>query len=209
MVAIFALLFSGLIVLFGPLTLRYDLRRDLEMLDVLKSTPLPGRAVVGAEVLGPALVLSGVAILGWAAAFVASLASASNLPVTSDRLALLFAASVGTLPVVTALLLMQNAAALLYPAWSAIGPERATGFEATGQRILSFVGTALGLLVAVLPAAIVGAVAAVAVRGLGASPAWVVTAWTAVGAPVLAAECWLGVRLLGPVLEGLEPSGIR
>jgi hypothetical protein len=208
-VALFALLFAGLIVLFGPLTLRYDLRRDLEMLDVLKSAPLRGHAVVGAEVLGPALVLSAAAILGWTAAFVASLASASSLPATGDRLALLFAACVGTPPVVTALLLMQNAAALLFPAWSAIGPERATGFEATGQRILSFVGTAIGLLVAVLPAAIVGAGAAVAVRSLGASPAWAITAWSAVGAPVLAAECYLGVRLLGPVLEKLEPAGVK
>jgi hypothetical protein len=111
--------------------------------------------------------------------------------------------------VVTVLFLVQNAAALLFPAWTAIGPERATGFEATGQRILSFVGTAFALVVAVLPAALVGGVAAVVARQLGLPPAWAGAVWGVVGAVTLGVESWFGVVLLGPVLERMEVAGLR
>ena len=209
LILILSLALSGLVLLFGPLTLRYDLRRDLEMLDVLKSWPVRGRDLVGAEVLAPALLVSGVAALGLCVAFVASLASAVLLPPVGDRLAILVAALAATPPVATVLFLVQNAAALLFPAWSAIGPERATGFEATGQRILSFVGTAFALVVAVLPAALVGGVAAVVARQLGLPPAWAGAVWGVVGAVTLGVECYLGVMVLGPVLERMEAAGLR
>jgi putative ABC exporter len=209
LVALLALALTGVAVLFGPLALRYDLRRDLEQLDVLKSLPLRGSSIVGAEVLGPALFISGIAILGWTTAFVASLASDSIRIGIGDRLALLAGAGVVTPPVVTVLFLVQNAAALLFPAWSAIGPERATGFEATGQRIVTFLGTGIALVVAVLPAAILGGVAAILARVLGAGPIATGLTWAIVAAPVLGAECWVAVRLLGPVLERLEPAGVK
>ncbi len=209
LVALLALSLTGVAVLFGPLALRYDLRRDLELLDVLKAIPLRGYALVAAEVLGPALVISGIAILGWTTAFVASLASRSVSLAVGERVALLAGLSLLTPPVVGLLFLVQNAAALLFPAWSAIGPERATGFEATGQRIVTFLGTGIALVVAVLPAAIVGGVAAVLARALGAGPIAAGLTWAIVGAPVLGAECYLAVRLLGPVLEKLEPAGIK
>ncbi len=209
LVAVLAIALTGVGVLFGPLALRYDLRRDLELLDVLKSLPLAGWAIVGAEVLGPALVISGIAILGWTTAFVASLASNSVQLGVGDRLALLAGAGVVTPPIVTVLVLVQNTAALLFPAWSAIGPERATGFEATGQRIVTFLGTGIALVIAVLPAAILGGVAAILARLLGAGPVATGLTWAMVGAPVLAAECFVAVRLLGPVLERLEPSGVK
>jgi hypothetical protein len=209
LIAILSLALTGLVVLFGPLTLRYDLRRDLELLDVLKSWPVRGRDLVAAEVLAPALLVSGVAALGWCGAFAASLASDVALPPAGDRLAILVAALAVTPAVVTVLFLVQNAAALLFPAWTAIGPERATGFEATGQRILSFVGTAFALVVAVLPAALVGGVVAVAARQLGLPPAWAGAVWGVVGAVTLGAESWFGVVMLGPVLERLDPSSLR
>ena len=209
LIAILSLALTGLVLLFGPLTLRYDLRRDLELLDVLKTWPVRGRDLVGAEVLAPALLVSGVAALGWCGAFAASLASTAALPPPGDRLAILVTALAVTPAVVTVLFLVQNAAALLFPAWTAIGPERATGFEATGQRILSFVGTAFALVVAVLPAALVGGVAAVAARQLGLPPAWAGAVWGVVGAVTLGVESYVGVMVLGPVLERMEVSGLR
>jgi len=209
LVAVLALALTGVGVLFGPITLRYDLRRDLELLDVLKTLPLAGRAIVGAEVLGPAIVISGIAILGWTTAFIASLASdAVTLP-AGDRLAVLVGAVVLTPPIVTVLFLVQNTAALLFPGWSAIGPERATGFEATGQRIVTFLGTSVALGVAILPAAIVGGLAAILARVLGAGLIATGLVWAIVAAPVLGVECYVAVRLLGPVLEKLEPTAVK
>ncbi len=209
LIAILSLALAGLAMLFGPLTLRYDLRRDLELLDVLKSWPVRGRDLVGAEALAPALLVSGVAALGLCGAFAASLASDLPLPPVSDRVAILVAALAVVPAVVAVLFLVQNAAALLFPAWTAIGPERATGFEATGQRILSFVGTAFALVVAVLPAALVGGVAAVVARQLGVPSAWVGTVWGMVGAVTLGVEGYLGVMVLGPMLDRLEPASLR
>ncbi|HMA44049.1 MAG TPA: putative ABC exporter domain-containing protein [Gemmatimonadales bacterium] len=209
LIAILALALCGVALVFGPLTLRYDLRRDLELLDVMKTYPVRGFELVAAEVLGPVLLLSAVTALGVCLAFVASLASHSPLPAVGDRVALL----IGILPAIpavfTVLLLVQNAAALLFPAWSAIGPERATGFEATGQRILSFIGTAFALLVAVLPAAVAGGLVAVLARALGAAPFWAAALWAVVGAVMLVVESYVVVRLLGPVWEKLEPAGLR
>lgn len=209
LVALLALSLTGVTVLFGPINLRYDLRRDLELLDVLKAVPLRGHALVGAEILGPAAVISGIAILGLTTAFLASLASASVTLTVGDRLALLTGACLITPPVVGVLFLVQNAAALLFPAWSAIGPDRATGFEATGQRIVTFLGSGVALVVAILPAAVLGGVAAIVARVLGAGPIATGLTWALVGAPVLGLECWVAVRVLGPVLEKLEPSGVK
>lgn len=209
LIAVLALALSGLALVFGPLALRYDLRRDLELLDVLKTYPVRGFELVAAEVLGPVLLLSAVTAFGVCLAFAASLASHSSLPSLGDRVAMLIGALALIPAVLTVLLLVQNAAALLFPAWSAIGPDRATGFEATGQRILSFVGTAFALLVAVLPAALVGGVAAIGARALGSAPIWAAAVWAVVGAAVLGAESYVGIRLLGPAWEKLEPAGLR
>ena len=209
LIAVLALALSGLALVFGPLALRYDLRRDLELLDVLKTYPVRGFEMVAAEVLGPVLLLSAATALGVCLAFVAALASPSALPPLGDRVAMLIGALALIPAVLTVLLLVQNAAALLFPAWSAIGPDRATGFEATGQRILSFIATAFALVVAVLPAALVGGLAAILARALGVPPVWAAALWAVVGAVMLGVESYVGVRLLGPVWEKLEPAGLR
>ena len=51
------LMFAGLVAVFGPLLWRFDLRRDLAMLDVLKVYPLRGTEIVAGELLAPLGVL--------------------------------------------------------------------------------------------------------------------------------------------------------
>jgi len=208
LVAVLSLALAGVVLLFGPLVLRYDLRRDLELLDVLKSWPVRSRDLIGAQLLAPALIISAVAGLGLCVAFAATLSNAS-LPPLGDRIAYLVAALVAVPPVVLVLVLVQNAAVLLFPAWTTIGPERATGFEAMGQRILIFVGTAFALFIAVLPAALAGGLVGIAVHAAGAGRAWTAAAWSVTGAAMLGFECYLVVMVLAPVLDRLEPAGLR
>jgi hypothetical protein len=205
---VLSLALAGVVLLFGPLALRYDLRRDLDLLDVLKTWPVRSRDMVGAQVLAPALVIAAVVWLGILGAFATSLSNAS-LPPMGERIAYLIAGLVAVPPVVLVLVLVQNAAVLLFPAWTTIGPERATGFEAMGQRILIFVGTAFALLVAVLPAALVGAVLGIAAHALGAGRASTAAIWSVSGAAMLGFECWLVVMVLGPVFEKMEAGGLR
>lgn len=199
---------AGIVVLFGPLALRYDLRRDLEMLDVLKSWPVRARDLIAAQVLAPALLISAVGSIALLGAFVASLGHQA-LPPVSVRTPFLIAALAAIPAVVLVLLLVQNAAVLLFPAWTTLGPERATGFEAMGQRILVFGGTVFALFIAVLPAAIVGGLVGLVAHLLGAGVGWTVAAWSVTGAATLVLECYLGVMLLGPVFERMEPAGLK
>jgi ABC-2 type transport system permease protein len=210
LIAVLSLALAALVIVFGPLALRFDLRRDLELLDVLKSYPLSGRELVAAEVLGQALLLSAVAAAGLLGAFAASLASdAASLPPAGLRLAALVAALAVLPGVVTVMVLVQNAAALLFPAWMTLGAERPTGFEATGQRILTFAGTLFALLISLVPAALVGGGLAVLARTLGLGPVVAGLVWALAGALLVAGECYLGFRLLGPVFERLDPGGLR
>ncbi len=88
------------------------------------------------------------------------------------RVALLPAAMVA-LPAFTLCgLIVQNAAALLFPAWveSGSGPPR--GVEAIGQRLLTLVGTMVAVTVGLIPAVVVaagGVAAARAARRRGAA----------------------------------------
>jgi hypothetical protein len=149
-----------------------------------------------------------VAGIGFVGAFFASLGIAS-LPPLGDRIAYLVAALAAAPAVVLVLLLVQNMAVLLFPAWTTIGPDRATGFEAMGQRILIFAGTAFALLIAVLPAALVGGVVGFAVHAAGLGVAGTAAAWAVVGAAVLVFECYVVVVVLAPVLDRMEPAGLR
>jgi len=52
--------FAGMLTVFGPVSMRSDLRLDLPKLDLLRALPLTGRQVVAAEVLAPGLLLAGL-----------------------------------------------------------------------------------------------------------------------------------------------------
>jgi hypothetical protein len=100
-------------------------------------------------------------------------------------------------------LCVQNAGAIFFPAWITVAGRMETrGFEATGQRLLTLVGTLLVLTVALVPAGMVGGVAGYA--------AWMVIGpWGLVpgalaGAAVLLGECLLVIRGLGGVFERID-----
>jgi len=196
---------AGLVTLLGPIALRFDLRRDLELLEVLKTYPVRGRAVIAGEAGALLLTLSAAAGALVTAAFLVTLTDAA-LPDLSDRAAIL-AALLTTIPsVIAVFLLVQNAAVLVFPAWVTVGPQRAAGLEATGQRMLLTLGSLLALAVALVPAtaAILGISWGLGRAGLDGP--WGMTAGVAGGAAVIGGECWFAVQLLGGVFDRMDPS---
>lgn len=199
------LIVAGMTLAMGPIVLRFDLRRDLELLEVLKSYPIRGRDVVAGEVGAPVAVLTAFV---WASLIgaVAVTWSNSRLPPIGDRVAYLVGALAVVPGVLLVLVLVQNAAVLLFPAWVTVGPQRATGLEATGQRLLMMIGALLALVLAVIPSGLVGVGAGAAGVGLGLSGAWAIALGAVVGAALLGVEGWLTIQLLGGVFERLDPS---
>jgi hypothetical protein len=101
-------------------------------------------------------------------------------------------------------MLIQNGAALLYPAWVRLGSGRPGGVEALGQNLLMMIAfVALLSLALVLPVAIAGGTFLL-LRGL-------LENWAAVPAAVLALgiigfEAALIVEWLGGIFERTDPA---
>jgi hypothetical protein len=110
------------------------------------------------------------------------------------------------LPVIDAvLLLIPNAAVLLFPSWMQAGREGPRGIEATGQRLIFFFGQLLVLAIALLPAAAVFAgLFFLITSSLGSTAA--VPCASVAAATVLAGEAALGLMLVGKLFERLDLS---
>ncbi len=207
LLAVMLLAFGAMALVFGPFALRFDLRRDLAMLDVLKSYPVRGREVVAGEVAAPVTLLSLVVWACCGGAFAASaLRPPGGLPPLADQLALLVAVLPATTAVLLVLVVVQNTAVLLFPAWVSIGPDRAGGLEATGQRILMMAGSVIALAVALVPAVIAAAIATAVAHAAAVPGLWAVTLGTFAGAAIVAGEGVIAVQLLGGVFDRMEPG---
>jgi hypothetical protein len=199
-----ATMWSGFLLVAGPQWVRNDLRGDLLKLDLLRSYPLRGSAVVLAETASSALVLTGLQLglllIGW----LAFLADPADVPALDERSALLLLAAV-LLPVVNGLgMLIHNGAAILLPGWTHLGSGRPTGVEALGQNMLVLIGFAALLGLALVPPA-----AAAAGAYLLLEPAvgrWALLPAVAAAVAVAALEGWLMVRRLGAAFERLDPA---
>jgi hypothetical protein len=143
-----------LLLIAGPLWIRFDLRLDLPHLAMLRAWPLAGREVVRAEVLASTLALTAAQIGILLLLFVASLGAQSALGLGLEQRVVAVVAAVLGLPGVNlASQTVQNGAALMFPTWvrPASGPR---GVEAMGMGLLSttFALTLAGTLLA-LPGA--------------------------------------------------------
>ena len=194
----------GWSLLLGPQFLRQDLRQDLPLTDVLKTYPMPGWQIVLGEVLAPAAILAAVQwlllILG--AGFFLHVRGLKDglLPLTVACGAAI------VLPLLDVImLLIPNAAVLLFPSWIQVGKEGPRGIEATGQRLIFMLGQLLAFTVALLPAALFFAGAFILLNLL-LGPALAVLLASFIAAIILAAEAGLGVRLLGGQFERFDLS---
>ena len=101
------------------------------------------------------------------------------------------------------LLLIPNAAVLLFPSWIQAGKDSPRGIEATGQRLIFAVGQLLVLLVALVPAALAFAAVYFPLK-LAFGPVVPVPFASLAAATVVAVEAGLGVRLLGRWFERFD-----
>jgi ABC-2 type transport system permease protein len=199
-----ATMWSGLLLVAGPQWVRNDLRGDLLKLDLLRSYPLRGSAVVAAETASSALVLTGLQlgllVIGW----LAFLSDPVDAPGLGARTMLLgFAALL--LPVVNGLgMLIHNGAAILLPGWVHLGSGRPSGVEALGQNMLVLVGFAALLGVALAPPAAAGAGLYLLLEpSLGT---WGLLPAVAGAGALVGVEGWVMVRRLGAAFERLDPA---
>jgi len=194
---------TGLLPVLGPLVVRLDLREDLVMLDVLKVYPLRGAEIVAGEVLGSLAVLSSLTLTCLIGGYVA-LALPSRVQLFAPNFSIFLAVLILTAPVQLVLILIQNAAAMLFPAWVSFGPDRATGIEAFGQRLVFMVGSMIAATILVAPAAALAGLAFALLGGVTGALSWIVAALLA--AAILCAEAGAAILYLGRLFERLDPT---
>ena len=188
-------------LLLGPQFLRLDFRRDLPMADILKTFPLRGWQIALGEILAPVAVLAGFQWLLLLVGFGLIL----FLPGKHEVLMLAIGISAAVLlPVLDFLmLLIPNAAVLLFPSWIQSGKDSPRGIEATGQRLIFAVGQMLVLLLALVPAALAFAAVYFPLK-FAFGPVASVPFAALTAAVVVAVEAGLGVRLLGKLFERFD-----
>ncbi len=207
---------AAVVSLTVPLGSRNDFREDLEKAAVLRTWPLSPTRLALAELaapfvttvtvtciilsIGTAAIAGGRVALAWHG--LTGGAGPEAVParwIAPGLLALGF-----LLPVLAAaVLVVQNAAVLSFPAWFPPGGQR-RGIEATGTRLIAFTGTMLLLTIAFIPAVLAGAL--VAVLGWSILGPWsLLPAMAAASLPVWI-EAAVGVALLGRLFARFDVS---
>jgi ABC-2 type transport system permease protein len=200
-VAIAALAMVGLLIVLGSRVLQNDMRQDAEHLATLKTLPLAGARLVGAEVVSSALPIALFQLVLVLLAYGVTLGD-RELPVSlATRTSVLLLSPLVLASVSATTVTIQNGAALLFPGWVRPTPVVGGGIEAMGQGILATGVLLLTFVIALLPAT----AASVAVWWLlSALPSgWVVAVFAA--AATLLAEAWWAIRGLGRRFERMEP----
>lgn len=191
---------------FGPATLRNDLRSDLMHLPMLKTLPIPGRDLVMAQVLSGALPIAvAQLLLVVVSAYAFSRAPGKQLVPTDVGLAVLLGAPFALVAINTANFTLHNGAALLFPGWVRLGERGPSGFEATGQMMLTGIATLLSLAVLLVLPLVVGAGVYFAFLGQRGSG---VLGGILAGAAVLGVESWFLVAGLGRSFAKVEPMQV-
>ena len=195
------------LLVFGPQVARNDLRSDIINADMLKAYPLPGWRILLGSLLAPTVILTGVAWLFLLAAGLGLVPPAGKALWLTPQLRIVAGiAAALIMPALCAVqLLVPNAATLIFPAWSQTSRNMGGGMDVMGQRLIFFAGQLLCLILALLPALVLGGGTIFLTQWLIGLPAAIALA----AVPVLAVfilELWFGVHFLGPRFERLDIS---
>jgi hypothetical protein len=196
---------SAMILVFGPLTMRNDLRGELRRLPMIKTLPLRGRDIIFAEVASSATPTALMQFLLVAVALLAmSFVAKKPLPV-DVRLGVLLAAPLFLLGLNFANFTIHNGLALLFPGWVRLGEQGGAGVEAMGQMMLTSLITLFMLAVLlIVPALAAAVVYATLHMPLAAS----IVAVGIVAGIALTIEGYLLAAALGGSLDRLEPAQV-
>jgi hypothetical protein len=208
MLGIAAAAIAGYTLVLGPLLARQDFRSDLANTDILKTYPLRGWQVMAGEMLAPAAILTGIVWLMLLAAAMLFPERASRTLVITPALRVELSLALGLMAplVCMAQLVFLNAAAVVFPAWqAAMGGQAQQGIDVMGQRMLFVVGQVLGLLVMLLPVALLGGAGFVAARWI-AGPLVGGVVGVLLSAVVMVVELGLAIAWLGGRFEQLDLS---
>ncbi|MDR1989403.1 MAG: hypothetical protein LBQ09_04140 [Acidobacteriaceae bacterium] len=204
--SIVATFFTAFLAVMGPQILRDDLRRDLLHLDVLKTWPVRAAAIIRGEILWPACM---VTLLTWGSGTLALVLSAESFPGTDAhvRIAVGLSGLILVPGIILAQFTVQNAAALLLPAWVLEATDRRRSLDAIGQRLIMLVGTPLVAIVSLLPTGIIGGVCWVLFhQWLGP---WVLIPAAVIGLILMCVEVLTATELLGPAFDRLDITSIE
>ncbi|HYM62271.1 MAG TPA: putative ABC exporter domain-containing protein [Thermoanaerobaculia bacterium] len=203
-----ALAMAGFFALLGPVLLRNDLRLDISRLEILKSLPISGEALIAGEIAAPlAMIASGEIILlvtGVALLRISAVALGPLRVLLTPEFVV--TALILAIPISAMQLLIQNAAVVLLPAWANPPKEEAQGIPATGQRLLMLIAHLVVLTVCLIPPAILLLPSVwIATKYFGGSSALIALAALPPVA-VLVAEIWMAIRLLGDQFDQIDVS---
>ncbi len=205
MVVIMCLSVAVMILVFGPATMRNDLRGDLRRLPILKTMPLRGREILLAEVASSATPTAVMQYLLVAVGLIA-MSFTPRDPLTSGmRLGALVGAPVFLFGLSLANFTIHNGLALLFPGWVRSGETGAAGVEVMGQMMLTTILTFTLLALLLVVPAIVATVVYVVLQW--PLPALIAASAMTAGA-ALAGEAYVVIGFLGSSLERLEPQQV-
>lgn len=201
-----ALVFAAATTLLGPMSVMSDLRGDLRHMELLKTWPVKGGALIRGEMLWPAVLLT---VFAWVALACGTILSVVAFPkfTVSMRVSLWATASIVVPALVFAQYTIHHTAAVMFPAWIPSDNEM-RGFDSMGQRLILFGGVVLGLTVMILPGAIAAGIVGFVFYRLTGSPLVFMPA-AVVCLAIVAIEVMLATEALGPLYDRIDLSGVE
>jgi len=195
---------GAMLIFVGPLWMRFDLRLDLPRLAILKTWPLPGRQIVAAEIVAVTLLHS---LTIWSLMIVPIVLVVMDpklLAESGTGVPTFIAVALG-IPMLNALMFtVQNATALMFPAWVRLGTE-SRGFESTGQNLLTMGATTLVAAVALVFPVGLGLLIVFFGRGLNG---WALPLGILAGGVLLVLELIPVINWLGDVFERIDVNEV-
>jgi hypothetical protein len=197
---------TAISVLVGPLIMRLDLRSDFEHLDLLKTWPVRPADLIRGEMAWPAAFVSAIA---WAGILCAALFSSAAMPEVPsvDRWSVAVSALLAAPALIAAQYTVQNALALFFPAWVALGAQRTRGIDAMGQRLIMLVAILLALAIFAVPGGIAGGIVWLVLRRVMGAAVFVPAAVLFTG--VVLTEVLAATELLGPAYDRMDLTSVE